>query len=150
MDSKAFAGTLDSLGLIRDYVKAAATMAGLDKKRTYDLCLAVDEIATNIILYGYQAAGLSGEVVVRAEIDDQNLTVTLEDEGESFNPLQQTMPTEEDLTRALEDRPIGGLGLFLAIKGIDEFKYERVRGRNRNIFVEHLPPATQTRETAQA
>ena len=148
MDSKAFAGTLDSLGLIRDYVKAAATMAGLDKKRTYDLCLAVDEIATNIILHGYEDAGISGEVVVQAKMDGPTLTITLEDEGKSFNPLEKTTPTEEDLTRPLEERPIGGLGLFLAIKGVDEFKYERIHGRNRNIFIDHLPGAGQTSERA--
>ena len=59
-------GTLASLSLIRDYARAAAAEAGLDKKRTYRLELAVDEIATNIVNHGYQEAGLTGDVVVRA------------------------------------------------------------------------------------
>jgi len=135
MEAKTFAGTLDSLGPIRDYVTAAAKTAGLDKKRTYDLCLAVDEIATNIILHGYEDSGRSGVIDVRAEMEGQKLTVTLEDDGEPFDPLQGKLPKEEDLNRPLEDRPIGGLGLFLAIEGVDEFKYERAGGRNRNIFI---------------
>ena len=135
METKTFAGDLDSLGLIRNVVTAAANTAGLDKKRTYYLCLAVDEIATNIVLYGYEEAGRSGVLDVRAEIDGQKLTVTLEDDGEPFDPRQSKLPEEEDLSRPLEERPIGGLGLFLALEGVDEFKYERAGGRNRNIFI---------------
>ena len=144
METKTFAGALDSLGLIRDFVAAAANTAGFDKKRTYDLCLAVDEIATNIILHGYEEAGRSGGVDVRAEIEGQRLTVTLEDDGDPFDPLQGKLPKEEDLSRPLEDRPIGGLGLFLALEGVDEFKYERAGGRNRNIFVVFCPVHRQS------
>jgi len=144
MEPKTFPATLDSLSSIREYVMSAAKTAGLDKKATYELCLAVDEIATNIILHGYEEAGRSGVLDVRADIDDQKLTVTLEDDAEPFDPRQSKLPDSEDLLRPLEERPIGGLGLFLTIQGVDEFKYERAGGRNRNIFVVYLPSAGQT------
>lgn len=144
MEPKSFAGTLDSLGLIREYVTSAAKTAGLDKKVTYELCLAVDEIATNIILHGYEEAGRSGVLDVRADIEGRKLTVTLEDDGEPFDPRQSKLPDSEDLLRPLEERPVGGLGLFLTIQGVDEFKYERADGRNRNIFVVYVPSAGQT------
>jgi anti-sigma regulatory factor (Ser/Thr protein kinase) len=143
MEPKRFAGTLDSLGLIREYLMSAAKTAGLDKKATYEVSLAVDEIATNIILHGYEEKGRSGVLDIRADIDDQKLTVTLEDDGEPFDPRQTKMPEDEDLMRPLEERPIGGLGLFLAIEGVDEFRYERAGGRNRNIFVVYRPSASQ-------
>lgn len=144
MEPKTFPGTLDSLSFIREYVTSAAKTAGLDKKVTYELCLAVDEIATNVILHGYEEAGRSGVLDVRADIEGRKLTVTLEDDGEPFDPRQSKLPDSEDLLRPLEERPVGGLGLFLTIQGVDEFKYERAGGRNRNIFVVYVPSAGQT------
>jgi anti-sigma regulatory factor (Ser/Thr protein kinase) len=150
MESKSFAGTLDSLGPIRDYVKLAAQMAGLDKKATYELCLAVDEIATNIILHGYEEAGRSGVLDVHVDMGERQLIVTMEDDGEPFDPRQSKLPENEDLLRPLEERPVGGLGLYLAFQGVDEFRYERAGGRNRNIFVVYLQSAEQTREPSQS
>jgi len=150
MEPKRFAATLDSLGPVRDYLKSAAQTAGLDKKATYELCLAVDEIATNIILHGYEEAGRSGVLDVHVDMGERQLTVSLEDDGEPFDPRQSKLPEDEDLARPLEERPIGGLGLYLAFQGVHEFKYERAGGRNRNIFVVYLQSADQTREPSQS
>ncbi len=128
-------GTLDSLEPIGKYVLAAAAEAGLDKKRSYALRLAVDEIATNSIVHGYEQAGLEGTLSVRADVDEQALTITLEDSGAAFDPTTVRPPTEEDLSRPLEERPIGGLGVYLAIQGTDEFSYKRIGKRNRCIFI---------------
>jgi len=137
MEPKSFAGTLDSLGLIREYVTSAANSAGLDKKATYGLRLAVDEIATNIIVHGYEEADRSGVLDMRVEIDTGTLTVIIEDDGVPFDPRANRLPDSEDFAKPLGDRPIGGLGVFLAFDGVDEFKYERSGGRNKNIFVVH-------------
>ena len=150
MEPKRFAATLDSLGPVRDYLKSAAQTAGLDKKATYELCLAVDEIATNIILHGYEEAGRSGVLDVHVDMGERQLTVSLEDDGEPFDPRQSKLPENEDLLRPLEERPVGGLGLYLAFQGVDEFRYERAGGRNRNIFVVYLQSADQTREPSQS
>lgn len=144
MAIKTFPGNLDSLGKIREYVASTVQTFGLDKKATYDLCLAIDEIAANIILYGYEKAGRSGVLDVRVEMDNRALTVTVEDDGEPFDPRNSKLPGEEDFQKPLEERPIGGLGLFLAFNGVDEFKYERAGGRNQNIFVVYRPSAGQT------
>ena len=79
-------GTLDALATIGKYVLAAAAVAGLDNKAAYRLRLAVDEIATNIIAYGYQPMGQDGVIDVRADIDEQTLTITLEDTAPAFDP----------------------------------------------------------------
>jgi anti-sigma regulatory factor (Ser/Thr protein kinase) len=126
-------GTLDSLALIRDYVRQAAAQAGLDRKRAYRLGLAVDEIATNIVNHGYLKTGRTGDVVVRATIDADALTIALEDTAVPFRPRQLRRPEQIDLPMA--ERPIGGLGVFLAMENVDELRYEYVDGRNRNIFV---------------
>ncbi len=130
--------TLDSLGAIADYVMAAAAAAGLDKRASYSLRLAVDEIVTNIIVHGYADAGLQGTLDLSADIDDRTLTVAIEDSGVAYDPHQAPVP---DTSLPLEERPIGGLGVYLALKSVDEFLYERVGARNRSIFKMQLPSA---------
>ena len=139
MESLKVSGKLESLSAIAQYVMAAAKTAGLDKKASYKLRLAVDEIATNIITHGYEEAGLEGEVQLQAKIDDKTLTLWIEDTGEAYDPTKKKTVAEEMLNRPLEERPIGGLGVYLAIEGVDKFIYERVGDRNRNIFVVNRP-----------
>jgi anti-sigma regulatory factor (Ser/Thr protein kinase) len=133
--SSTVAATLDSLGAIAAFVTAAAAAAGLDKRASYHLRLAVDEIATNIIVHGYAEAGLQGELALSADIDDRSLIVAIEDTGVAFDPRQSAIP---DTDLPLEQRPIGGLGAYLAIKSVDEFLYERIGDRNRTVFKMHL------------
>ena len=128
-------GTLDSLRTIAQYVMAAASAASLDKKASYKLRLAVDEIATNIISYAYENSNCEGVVDLRAEIDEQSLILYIEDTGVAFNPLEKLPQEEGNLGKPLEERPIGKLGLYLAFDGVDEFLYERTGERNRNIFI---------------
>jgi len=128
-------GKLDSLGEIRKYVKSAATEAGLEKKVSYKLCLAVDEIATNIITHGYNENGLEGNISVKTEIDEKSLTVYIEDTAKPYDPTTKEAVTEEDLQKSLEERPIGGLGVHLAYQSVDKFVYERIGDRNRNILI---------------
>lgn len=126
-------GTLDSLGAIAEYVMAAAAAAGLDKKASYRLRLAVDEIATNVVTHGYAEAGLEGVLDLRADIDENALTISIEDTGVAYDPRQSEAPVGLDLP--LEQRPMGGLGVFLAFRGVDELLYERVGDRNRHTFI---------------
>jgi serine/threonine-protein kinase RsbW len=135
METKSFPGEVDSLDSLRGYIGELSARAGLSKKSTYSLKLAIDEIATNIILYGYEKAGLKADFHVLSEINDQELIVILEDEAAAFDPLAKEMPVDEDLTRPLEEREIGGLGIFLTINGVDDFSYEYANGHNRNKFI---------------
>jgi len=126
-------GKLDSLSQIAQYVLAAAAEAGLGKKASYGLRLAVDEIATNIILHGYEESGSEGDIELQTELCDRNLTVFIEDTAALYDPNEQLLP--DDLDQHPHQKQIGGLGVYLAIQGVDKFSYERVGNRNRNIFV---------------
>lgn len=139
MESLKVSGKLESLSAIAKYVMAAAKTAGLDKKASYKLRLAVDEIATNIITHGYEEAELEGEVELQAKIDEKTLKLWIEDTGAAYDPTQMEAVEEEMLSKPLEERPIGGLGVYLAFDGVDKFLYERVGDRNRNIFVVNRP-----------
>jgi serine/threonine-protein kinase RsbW len=136
MENLTVAGTLDSLDAIAKYVMAVAAATGLDKKTSYNLRLAVDEIATNIIIHGYEEAGREGVLDLQAFVDEQTLTISLKDTGVPYNPNQRLTP--DDLDQPLEQRKIGGLGVYIAIQGVDKFIYERVGDRNHNIFIVNL------------
>lgn len=121
---------------------AASAAAGLPKRASYNLRLAVDEIATNIINYGYNESGLTGEIAIRATIDDKNLTITLEDTAVPYDPTKRDLPDVDDFDDVpLEKRPMGGWGVYLAFEGVDQFLYEHVDNRNRNTFIVHRQPA---------
>jgi serine/threonine-protein kinase RsbW len=141
MDTICLPGKSDSLGKIRTYIRAAAEQAGLDKKRIYHLQLAVDEIATNIVVYGYKDGTLEGNIEVEIESVDADGTgparfiVTLKDTAPPFDPYSRDLPDALDLHQSLMDRSVGGLGIFLAIKNVDEFRYSYTYGKNNNIFV---------------
>jgi anti-sigma regulatory factor (Ser/Thr protein kinase) len=125
-------GKLDSLSLIAQYVLAAAAEAELEKKASYGLRLAVDEIATNIIIHGYEESGREGNLELCAELSDRNLTIVIEDTAVIYDPIEQALPS--DLDKHMHEKGIGGLGVYLAIQGVDKFSYERVENRNRNVF----------------
>ena len=129
-------GNLDSLSAIGQYIVAASADAGLEEKAAYKLRLAVDEVTTNIILHGYEEAGLQGNVYLEAHKDEKSLRIVVEDTAVPYDPTQKS--PQDDLDVPLEERQIGGLGVYLAIQGVDAFKYERVGDRNRNIFISHI------------
>jgi len=134
---------LDSLAAISCYVQRLAAAAGLDKKPAYRLRLAVDEIATNIITHGYLEAGRTGDVALQARMDTEGLTVILEDRGIPFDPSGRERQEQARTREPLEARPIGGLGLLLALDGVDHFRYERVGDLNRNILMVRVGSPTQ-------
>jgi anti-sigma regulatory factor (Ser/Thr protein kinase) len=125
-------GTLESTATIRNFVKDAITLAGIDRKRGYRLQLAVDEIATNIVTHGYMESGRTGEIEAQYELTDEDLTISLSDSAVPFDPY--SIPPPSNLEDPLEERPYGGYGVSLAIQNVDRFKYEFCEGRNWNIF----------------
>ncbi|HBN09683.1 MAG TPA: anti-sigma regulatory factor [Cyanobacteria bacterium UBA8530] len=139
MEALQLPATLDALGPIRDYVSEASKKAGLERKAAYNLKLAIDEIATNVILHGYEEAGLSGEIKISFEMNDEKIVLVLEDRGKPYDSRRHEDPSEADLELPLEERAIGGLGIFLALKGVDGFDYQSENGNNRNVFSMNRP-----------
>jgi serine/threonine-protein kinase RsbW len=137
MDPLTLPATLDSLEPLVQYVLSAATAAGLDRKASYRLRLAVDEIATNIITHGYADAHIAGDVVVNASVGDEQLTITLEDWAPAYDPRVQEDPDHID--KPGDERPIGGLGVFIALKSVDGLDYEYRDNKNRNILTMNRP-----------
>lgn len=128
--------TLSSLDEVARFVLAVAEKAGLSRADSYRLRLAADELATNIVMHGYR--GQEGELRLEAGIEPDAVWVRLEDDARPFDPRTGCRPP--DLKAPMAQRPIGGLGVYLALTVLDGFDYELADGRNRSTLLIHRHP----------
>lgn len=99
---------------------------GLTRKTTFAITLAIEELFTNIVSYGYND---DSEHSIHISITQENgtLVIQLEDDGIPFDPGEAEKP---DTKCPVEESKIGGLGIHLAKKMMDEFVYERLNNKN--------------------
>jgi serine/threonine-protein kinase RsbW/sigma-B regulation protein RsbU (phosphoserine phosphatase) len=90
------------------------------------LNLALEEIVTNVISYGYEDGG-SHEIDLELLLDNGMVQATVADDGKAYDPLQRQDP---DVEAPLEERNIGGLGVLLVKRLMDDVTYARTDGRN--------------------
>jgi anti-sigma regulatory factor (Ser/Thr protein kinase) len=107
---------------------AFAATNRLPADAAWPLHLALDEILSNIVRHAYAEGGQGREIEVGFRLKDGVVELTLLDDGLAFDPLTAPQP---DTTGPAEDRPVGGLGIFLLRKLMDHVEYERQAGRNR-------------------
>ncbi|MFM1769569.1 MAG: hypothetical protein RJA22_2098 [Verrucomicrobiota bacterium] len=88
--------------------------------------LALEELVTNCVKYGYDDSA-EHLIQVTLSLQDGELAMTVIDDGRAFNPLDLPPP---DTTLAIEDRPIGGLGIHMLRQMSDRMEYERRDGKN--------------------
>jgi anti-sigma regulatory factor (Ser/Thr protein kinase) len=103
---------------------------------TANLCL--EELVANTIAYGYGDTA-PHEIEVQLAWDGATLVIDIADDGKPFDPTLAPVP---DVGAALEDRPIGGLGIHLVRTLMDEVAYRREGGRNRVRLCKRLSPAS--------
>ncbi len=108
-------------------VEAYGEEHALPDKVVFQVNLALDELLTNTISYGYSDSA-EHEIAVRLSMRDRTLTVEIEDDARSFNPLDRPPP---DLDAPLEERLIGGLGVHLVRTFMDSVEYRQDDGKNR-------------------
>lgn len=89
--------------------------------------IAIEELVTNCIEYGYDDAD-EHIIMIVLSISDGTLTMDVIDDGHPFDPLARPAP---DFSLEVQDRPIGGLGIHLLRKLADHIAYERRDGTNR-------------------
>jgi anti-sigma regulatory factor (Ser/Thr protein kinase) len=85
-----------------------------------------DDLLNNLISYGFND-GQRHFIDISLESTANSLIVSIADDGMPFNPLDETAP---DTTLSIEDRQIGGLGIHLAIKLVDDVRYQRTADKN--------------------
>jgi phosphoserine phosphatase RsbU/P len=136
MHTKTFPAQFETLDDIRDFAAHAAREVGFSEKEIYNIQLAVDEASTNIIEHAYEGAD-DGVIEVFTRVEPGTLTVVLRDWGHPFKPDDISPP---DVEASLEERAIGGLGLFFIHKLMDEVRFEFSEdGSNTLTLVKHCP-----------
>lgn len=118
------------LAAIRSFVVETSRSLGADEQAAADLELAVDEICSNSIRHGY--GGKEGEIEVAVERDGPSIRVTVRDWGATFDPDQVPTP---DTDLPLEERLLGGLGLFLVRQLMDDVRFEFSRDRGNSVTI---------------
>ena len=108
-----------SLEQIRSFVTRACKALGLNSDDVWAVQLATDEACSNVLVHAY--AGQPGALEVHVEGEPQGIRVTIRDWGDSFDP--DAVP-EPDLTVPLEERKVGGLGVYMMHKLMDEISYD--------------------------
>ncbi len=106
------------LEAIADFVTQAARKAALNEEEIYAIQMAVDEACTNIIQHAY--AGEPGDIQLTCRVKPGECMVTIRDQGRPFDPESVPQP---DVTCSLEERAIGGLGLFFMHKLMDKVHF---------------------------
>jgi len=122
-----FANRLDDLSRVTQEATRFLEERGIGDRAVYVADLAIEEMGTNILKYGYDDTALH-EILLRLEIHADAIVLWFEDDGHEFNPL--TAP-EPDVNQSSEERAPGGLGIHLVRKMAEKMDYERRDGRNR-------------------
>lgn len=117
--------SLEALAAISDFVVEQARAAGLDEHAVWEVQLAVDEAATNVIQHSYAKA--DGQMTINTNATESTLEIVICDRGKPFNP--EDVP-EPDLVSPLEERKTGGLGLYLMRKLMDRVDFRFENGEN--------------------
>ena len=124
---RVFNASPDELPNVISFVEEELEKREASMKNTMAITVAVEEMFVNIAHYAYE--GEQGKAVVRLDFDENDVTITFTDTGIPFNPLAKEDP---DINAKLEDRQIGGLGIYMVKQSMDHCAYER--SGNRNIF----------------
>jgi serine/threonine-protein kinase RsbW len=123
-----FAAKFEFLDEIREFVGKIAHAGGFNDKAVYNIQLATDEAASNIMEHAYDGVS-DGLLELSCGMDGDAITIILVDHGEPFDPSIVPVP---DLKADLSERKIGGLGIFLMRKLMDEVHYESNPQNNSN------------------
>jgi serine/threonine-protein kinase RsbW len=123
MPTAVFPADFAQLDAIRDFVGGAATQAGFSTKDVYSVQLATDEACSNVIEHAYKDIQ-GGDIEVTYNVKPGELRIVIHDHGAEFDMGQVKKP---NLSKHLEDREVGGLGVFFIHKLMDEVHFESTK-----------------------
>lgn len=124
------AAQLESLKIFRDFITECCSKYNVPDDAVLELKLAVDEASTNIIEHGYKGMD-PGSIILSFRIESNRILVQITDFGHVFEPLEVPKP---DIEAALENRELGGLGLYLIYQTMDNIDYQSSEDGNTLTF----------------
>ena len=123
-----------------DALESLWAAVGLSRAVTWPVEVSLDEVLANVVRHGLEGRGASAQVELELRVepgDPPRCELRVEDDGPEFDPLGAAAP---DTSLAVDERPIGGLGIELVRRLMDEVEYERRDGRNRLRLARRLVP----------
>ncbi len=117
---------LREIAVAADRIDGFCAAHGLPQAVAYAVNLSVDELLTNTFSYGYEE-GTVHRIDIAVRMDDGVIVVEITDDAAPFDPFEIERP---DTGAALQDRPVGGLGIHLVREMMDGYRYCRRDGRN--------------------
>ena len=118
---------IENIPQVMEWVDAQLEALDCPPRAQMQIDIAIDELFSNIARYAYSPDIGPATVRIEAEENPPAVIITFLDHGIPFDPLKRDDP---DVTRTLEDREIGGLGIFMVKKTMDEIRYEYKDGKN--------------------
>ena len=119
--------TIENIVAVTDFVDAQLEELDCPMKAEMQINVAIDELFSNIAHYAYHPEVGEATVLVEVVNDPLAVEITFIDNGRPYDPLQNADP---DVTLSAEERDIGGLGIFIVKKSMDDIAYEYKDGKN--------------------
>jgi len=127
---------IDELAGIAEFLEETGDEWGLDPSVVLSINLVIEEAFTNIVSYGYDDQ--SDHIIeIQCKLKDKEIGIVITDDGHAWDP---TLREEPDISLGPEDRPVGGLGIFLMKKMMDKVGYERNENKNILSLTKYLEP----------
>lgn len=126
---------IESIEAATDFINDILEGAGCPMKAQVQLDVALDELMSNVAMYAY--APETGDVTVSIKIldDPRRAVITITDKGVPYDPLKKEDP---DVTLSADEREIGGLGIFIVKKSMDDMTYAYKNGKNVVTVVKNI------------
>lgn len=121
---------LDEISILATFIEELGEELSLSAETTMNINLALEEAVANIIMYAYPSQE-QHNILLRVTSTKKQLIFLLTDKGASFDPTQVE---EVDITLPIEERPVGGLGIFLIRSIMNEISYQRIDNENQLIM----------------
>ena len=122
----ALKNNIDEINRLHTFIEEVGEAFELPMKVVLNLNLVLEEAVTNVIMYAYPQEH-NEHIYLTAKKQDDRLVFVLTDSGIAFDPTQTP---DADISLSADDRKIGGLGIFLIRKIMNEVKYERIDDKN--------------------
>ncbi len=126
---------VENLDKVTDFVNVQLDAMGCPMKIQMKIAIVIDEVFSNIVKYAYSEGNGEATVLVEAMENPSGVSMTFVDKGSYYDPLQKEDP---DITLEINERQIGGLGILMVKKLMDDVRYEYKDGQNRLTIIKYF------------
>ena len=135
MKELTLAAMVENTEKVTEFINGHLEENGCPARARMQIDVAIDELFSNIARYAYAPGSGTATVRYRFSPETRMAQITFVDRGKAFDPLQKPDP---DTKLSAEEREIGGMGIFLVKKTMDDVSYEYADGENRLTIIKRI------------